>query len=459
MRNAGRRWRQMLSRLSTILLSVTLGVIVWLIAVNQENPLVTGEYAETITLQAHGLAEGLQPVQPLSDTIVRLTLRAPKNIWTQLNGGDLHAWLDVTGLKAGLYTLPIQTDSRLPEVFVTDLQPREVSLQLDPVITQEIAVRAEVMDSVAFGYDWQTPIMTPSTITVRGPASQVHKVTNAQTQVYVRSARNQVERLQTIDLLSSSGQPVENVVAEPSTVNIVVPVERWPGRKDVAVTVKLAGQPAAGYRLGAVKLEPATVVLRGNSDVLNQMTGFVETAPLDVTGATETVRIWLDLLLPQGVTAFDSNKVYVVVEIEPLVDSRTITLKPTVRGNRSDLHTTVSPDTVQVILSGPVSMLEALGTDDMFVVVDVSGLVPGSHTLTPLVLSPPGLQQEGVLPQTVEVVITNPGNQSATPQLGVDVTVPISPILSPNVTPSATSTVTSTKTPTTTVTPAIKPVQ
>ena len=232
----------------------------------------------------------------------------------------------------------------------------------------------------------------------------------------------------------------------------------------------MAGQPAAGYRLGAVKLEPATVVLRGNSDVLNQMTGFVETAPLDVTGATETVRIWLDLLLPQGVTAFDSNKVYVVVEIEPLVDSRTITLKPTVRGNRSDLHTTVSPDTVQVILSGPVSMLEALGTDDMFVVVDVSGLVPGSHTLTPLVLSPPGLQQEGVLPQTVEVVITNPGNQSATPQPGVAATVAVSPTLSPIVSPAVTtvlpsmtstvtSTVTSTKTPTTTVTPAIKPVQ
>ena len=76
------------------------------------------------------------------------------------------------------------------------------------------------------------------------------------------------------------------MTAEPAQVQVVVPVEQWPGRKEVAVRVKLEGRPADGYRLSSVKVEPSTVVLQGDTRGAGGSPGYVETEPLTLDGAT-----------------------------------------------------------------------------------------------------------------------------------------------------------------------------
>ena len=92
-------------------------------------------------------------------------------------------------------------------------------------------------------------------------------------------------------------QPLDWVEVAPRQVNVVVPIERWPGRKEVAVRVNLKGQPALGYRLSSVKSDPDTVVLRGNSEVLDKIPGFVATAPMNLDGATADIYRRLSLTL------------------------------------------------------------------------------------------------------------------------------------------------------------------
>ena len=60
---------------------------------------------------------------------------------------------------------------------------------------------------------------------------------------------------------------------------------------------------------------------------------------------------------------------------------------------------------VDVILSGPLPLLESLSQDDLFVILDLNGLIAGTHTVTPKVVLPDGITLEGVIPETVEVVI------------------------------------------------------
>ena len=62
--------------LSTLLLSILMGLIVWLIAINQENPLITREFPERIAVRVQGLPDTLLPTQDLSKESVRLVLRA-----------------------------------------------------------------------------------------------------------------------------------------------------------------------------------------------------------------------------------------------------------------------------------------------------------------------------------------------------------------------------------------------
>ena len=58
-----------------------------------------------------------------------------------------------------------------------------------------------------------------------------------------------------------------------------------------------------------------------------------------------------------------------------------------------------------MILSGPVKALDALNQDDIFVILDLTNLISGTHTLKPRVVLPGEFTLEGVIPETVEVVI------------------------------------------------------
>lgn len=404
-RNLYKWWRQFVEHLGTILLSIIMGAIVWLIAIDQENPLITQQYPEQLTIQVRGLAPQLQLAQNLNPATMSIVLEAPKRTWATLKASDIQAHLDLIGLRKGVYNLPINVDVANPEVSVQSRHPEELHIQLDEVISKTVPVRVQIMDSAAFGYDWQTPTSNPLLVTVQGPSSQVERVVAADVPVYLRGAKSQVERFDKISPVDSVGQIIDLLKMNPDVVEVVVPVERWPDRKEVAVRVDLVGSPASGYRLDAIKVEPDTVVLRGSSDALDKVPGFVKTQQLTLQNATTDLRAKLKLLLPSRVTAFEGDTIDVLVTVVPLEGGDKITLKPVLRGLTDGLEAKAALDTVDVILSGPQNQLKSLSSDDVFVILDLSGLLPGTYQLTPDVRVPSGLKLNSVLPATIEVTI------------------------------------------------------
>ncbi len=404
-RGARRPLRGIAGQLGTLLLAVALAVVIWLVAVSQENPLITQEFPERIPITVRGLDATLQPVQDLASQNVRVTMRAPRSAWTDLTVGNFTASVDLTGYAEGTHDLPVTVVVSDPRVTLLTLSPPNLRIQLDPLVTKLMAVAVQVLDAPAFGYDWQGPIVTPPTVTISGPATQVELVDQVYAPVYLLNAKSQVERTVELEPTNRQNQPVEGVRLSTTFANVVVPVEQWPGRKEVAVRTNLVGQPAPGYRLSTVRTEPSTVVLQGPADLLATVPGYIETEPLSIDGATTEVRRRLNLVVPTGVTVFDGNTVQAAVSISPVEGGATVNVRPIVQGLGNGLDATVSPETVDVILSGPIPLLESLNTDDMFVILDLTGLLPGTHVVKPRVVLPDGIATEGVLPETTEVVI------------------------------------------------------
>lgn len=430
-RTARRRLRSLLDQLGAILLSLLLAVVIWLIAMSQENPLQTGELPEGLPVIVRGLDATLQPVQNLASQTARVTVRAPLAAWNNVGAENLAASVNLDGLGPGIHDVPLEVAVGDPRVDVLAVNPPSIRLQLDPLLVKPISVTVAIMDAPAFGYDALPPVVDPPTVTISGPASQVELVDRAVASLLLANAKSQVERTVAVQALNRQEQPVDGVTVEPVLARVVVPVEQWPGRKEVAVRINLVGQPAAGHRLSTVRAEPSTVVLQGDSGVLAAVPGFVETTPLDIEGATSDVRERLQLVLPDGVTAFDGNSVQALVSIAPIQGGSTVTVTPVIQGIGPGLEATVSPETVDVILSGPIPLLDALDPDDMFVILDLTGLLPGTHVVTPRVVLPDGIVEEGVLPETVEVVLNDA--EGATSQGG---TIP-PPQGRPSATPGA----------------------
>ncbi len=173
------------------------------------------------------------------------------------------------------------------------------------------------------------------------------------------------------------------------------------------------GGPPTAIGLSSVKVEPSTVVLQGDTTVLADVPGYVETEPLTLDGATADVRLRLKLLLPDGVSSYDGDTVLATAGITPIEGGVTVSQPLIQQGLGPGLRAQSALQSVDVILSGPLPLLDSLNQDDVFAILDLSGLITGTHTLQPKVVLPDGISLQSVIPEMVEVVITPDENKAA----------------------------------------------
>jgi YbbR domain-containing protein len=197
-----------------------------------------------------------------------------------------------------------------------------------------------------------------------------------------------------------------------------VPISQQGGYRDVAVKVVVQGQQAAGYRIENISVFPPVVTLFSEDpELVNQLPGVVETQPLNLQDRKENISTRLALDLPKNITIIGAQTVQVQVSISPIQTSLTLLNQPiNVIGLPEGLAARVFPQTVDVIISGPLPVLDALTSKNITVSVDVSNLESGTYQLTPQVkLSVENVQVESILPGTVEVVISRPTTPTPSP--------------------------------------------
>ena len=173
---------------ATLILSFMLAFAVWLFAIDQENPLQREEYQEPIPIAVRGMGDGLQSLQDLTNRTATLTLRVPQRTLESLHANDFSAVIDLTGLAGGSHEVPVSVTALNPDVEIIAHEPRQFLVQLEPVISKMVQVQVEVMDSPAFGYDWQTPLVEPAEVEVSGPQTQVEQVRSVVAEFFLRNA-------------------------------------------------------------------------------------------------------------------------------------------------------------------------------------------------------------------------------------------------------------------------------
>jgi len=177
------------------------------------------------------------------------------------------------------------------------------------------------------------------------------------------------------------------------------------------------GQQAAGYRLENISVFPPVVtVFASDPQLIKDMPGVVETQPLDIQDAKDNITTRLGLSLPENITIVGAQTVQVEVGISPIQTSLTLLNQQiSIIGLPDGMVAQISPQTVDVILSGPLPVLEILTPQDITITVDVTGLNLGVHQLTPKVSTlVDNVLVESILPGTIEVVLSLPVTPTAT---------------------------------------------
>lgn len=233
----------------------------------------------------------------------------------------------------------------------------------------------------------------------------------------VEGRRSPVDTELELEPYDAEGKKIPYLTLSPSRIAVHVAVEQLSGFRDLAVIVRLEGRVASGYRISGITVEPAVVTVYGSPEVISQIPGYLETVPLDLKDTRETIETRLPLNIPSGVSLLMAEPVVSVrVTVVPIEGSITLKRPVEVQGLAPGLVATVAPEEVEVILNGPLPVLEELRPEDVRVLVDLFGLTTGRYSLEPtVVVAPTGVTVGAVLPATVQVEIAPPVTPTPSP--------------------------------------------
>jgi YbbR domain-containing protein len=221
-----------------------------------------------------------------------------------------------------------------------------------------------------------------------------------------------------IEILDQNNALVTGLSIHPDTAHVTLPISRQGGYRDMAVKVIVHGQVAGGYRLDSISVFPPVVtVFSADPDLTNALPGVVETQPLELQNASDNLNLRVTLNLPAGISVVGSQTVLIQAGISPIQSSLTLSgEKVEVTGLSAVMTPHVSPAAVDVILSGPLPILNTLTRQDVHVIVDVNGLGAGTYQLTPTVqILASNVRVESLLPGTVEVILVPTPSPTAKP--------------------------------------------
>lgn len=411
------RW--LISNLSALLLAFALAVVVWISAVTEADPNV--ERIRTVPIEVIGQNRDMLLINMETDQ-VRITLRTPQSVWERYGAAEnaLEAWVDLTGLDSGQHLVEVQyrINPSFTPVRVVQVSPDVITIEQQLLDSRSFPVNLEITGEPVVGYQKGLAARNPATVTVSGPAEQVAQVEEVRAALDITDATETIQTSVPLLPVNGSGDPVEGVNVTPSEVEVTQPITLQESYRNVVVRVVTTGQVANGYKLTNISVAPPNVVVFSpNPDLVNSLPSFVETEPIDLTGATDDLETFVDLNLPEGVSVTGDPTVLVQVSIGVLEDSLRVTLPVSPVGLLPGQAAVISPDMVDVILSGPVPILNRMTSTDVRVIADLRGLDFGTHQVDLSVdVLPDQVQVETILPSTVEVeIITAPTTTPTSP--------------------------------------------
>lgn len=403
--------RKLLSNLPTLLTALIFAIGVWIFAVTQADPTVTQTYPQPLDIEVIGLDPTLTIVNEISEQ-VKLTVRAPSSIFKQLESDRnlINVTLDLSGLDSGVHTLKPQVNISLSPAEVVRIDPSTVFVKLDSIISQQFEVQVNMIGNPAIGFDVEAPELSNETVTISGPESVVNSINQVVAEVNIVDASEDIQR--TVDLVAfdAQGNKVQGLTMNPNSVQVFIPVSQRGGYRTVVVRIVTSGQIASGYRLTNIFSNPPTVtIFSSDPELVDSIPGFVETTPINLNGADDDMEIRVSLNLPEGINVVGSQNVTVMIGIEPIQSSISFSNIPIqIEGLGEGLSATVSPESVDVFLSGPVDLLERLSPSTLVVIINLEDREPGTYTLAPVVqLENEEINVDAILPNTIEVTISD----------------------------------------------------
>lgn len=417
------------------IISIVLGLIVWALISNAQDPVVTRTVSVPVTyLNENQLlsSEKLCVLSSPENVMINVSVRQSKvsklrpELFTctadliDHNGGDLmtqRVHISVTQQGGADVIIDWSYNKNDPNITVA----------MDNFIEKEFAVQLLTTDELTEGLILDNTIaFDPETIRVSGPKSRFGNITAVKAVVDLAELSadggGMFSREVELKLYDANDNVVSNsdgaLRLNHDTSVMSCTVSRLQTAKVVIDGV--TGIPKDGYRYVSCEAEPETVSLKGlKVNVADLSEIHIPAEAIDISGISGDMTYAVNVAdyLPEGVSLAGNNGVVnVTVYIEHIEASQIILTSDmiTINGMKAGFSYQIISDAVLKV-QGFKEDLDFLNALDLLPAVNVAGLNPGTHTVPVKIVKPAGYYFDNEETLAVQIVVTNEAEETVEP--------------------------------------------
>jgi YbbR domain-containing protein len=397
--------RRALANLGFLFLSLILALIATM-AVRQQNDPFTTTTMTAVPLNVINKAPDVALTTSPPRT-VSVDFQSTASDLSGLGPNSFQATVDLSEVTDGANRLPVTVDTTADRVLIIGPKPAQVDVAVASIITRTmpVTVRIEDTDELSAAYEVRgDPLSVPDTVEVTGPSPDVDRIAAVQAPISVAGATSTVEDSRPLVALDELGEEVMDIDIIPEEVDVTIIVRRRIDARDVGVRAVTTGSPPETYWLRGLSVNPSSVTLQGNPNTIAELGGFVDTLPVDLSGAVDVKTEEVPLDLPSDVQALGSDgsvvgTVRVTAVVEPLSGDLLVERPVELINDRGTLTVTLEPPQVTLLLSGPLPTLNEIEVDPslVHVVIDALTLEPNmSVEVIPDIIAPEGIRTQSI---------------------------------------------------------------
>lgn len=395
--------RALTKNIGTLILAIVLSTAIWVVATVDENPEQAGNFV--VPVETTVIGEGLL-LYSVTPTEIVIQVSAPKDVWSSLSASSFKATANLQKVTAGLHEVEVQVESSDRRARVMKKTPDRVTVRLEWWREKVLPVVVRVSGSPAPGYFQESPFLSPRDVTIRGAESVIQPAVMATVDLRLDGDKMGLRGSFAPVPRNARGEEIKGVNIEPASILVELPLKPLSNYKTVSIKAVITGTVAPGYWVSNITVEPSTITFGGDPKELDF--AYVETAPVNVSGAVTDVIRSVPYYIPPG-TAPESKakpEVFVKVSVEPIPGEQYIRRPVLWRNLTTGLTVTLGVAVVEITLDGDLATLQRLQPTEAQVWVDLKGVVTGTHEL-PIILEnlPTGLRVVNLRPARIPVII------------------------------------------------------
>jgi|GEM_PF-1266527 len=396
--------------------AVLIALLVWLYVMVTQNPLTEDTF--TVPIEMRNLSSQL--AIPAINRQVTVRVQGSSGDIGKLSSKDIDAYIDFEGVKEGEAELPVTVT--LPAgITLISQTPESMAFTLEAVVGESYDLTVQVIGEPMENYTLLDAVADPNVITLSGSEANIRNAKAVFVSADVTELAENYSKNLAVEVLDANGNNITDLFTiTPATVNVLIPVVFEQPEKSIAVREVIVGEPALGYQVSRVVVQPATVRVFGDLDVLNALY-YLETSPIDVSGLKKTTSMTAAIQHGNNIS-LSAETVTVVVQIEP-VDTLDFQKGLLYGENLAEgLHCDIPSVTLNITVSGPGTYIGTVSAADVVPYLDFSDITaPGVYVLPVSVSLPVNISLAGVSPGTVQVeVIAVDNGEPEEPEEPVD---------------------------------------